>query len=242
MQALGNIEMLEILERGRSRSHPERALVMLTAGCPDQPENSLLQLTLGERDRSLLALRRHTFGNKLKGVIDCPSCKSGLTVDLDVDQLLPAAPLTEKEFTASIAGYDLSFRAPNSEDMLAVLHDSSSEVHPFLALAQRILRALQGSTELSAAALPLEVLDRASGLIESSDPAAELRLTMQCPDCGAAFGVVFDIVSFFWSEISAHARQLLAEVHALASAYGWSEQEILRLSPWRRGVYLGMVR
>lgn len=241
MQALGNMEMLEILERGGSRSHPERALVMLAAGCPNQPEDSLLQLSLGERDRLLLALRRHTFGNLLQGVTDCPSCKSDLTVDLDIDHLLSASPIDEKEFTTSIAGYELRFRPPNSEDLLAVLDSSPSDVHPFLTLAQRVLRAIRGGTELPATALPPEVLNRATELIEASDPAAELRLTMQCPDCGSAVSIVFDIVSFFWSEISAHVRRLLAEVHILASAYGWSEQEILRLSPWRRAAYLGMV-
>src|SRR5215472_18545597 len=102
MQALGNMEMLEILERGRSRSHPERALAMLAAGFPDQPEDSLLQLSLGERDRSLLALRCHTFGHRLQGVTDCPSCKSGLTIDLDADQLLSAPSIHQKEFTASV--------------------------------------------------------------------------------------------------------------------------------------------
>lgn len=241
MQALGNMEMLEILERGGLRSHPERALVMLAAGCPDQPEDSLLRLSLGDRDRSLLDLRRHTFGNLLQGVTDCPSCRSDLTVDLEIDQLLFASPIDEKELTASIAGYELRFRSPNSEDLLSVLDSSPSDVHPFLALAQRILRTTRGGTEFPAAALPPEVLDQATELIEASDPAAELRLIMRCPDCGSAFSIVFDIVSFFWNEISAHVRRLLAEVHVLASTYGWSEQEILRLSPWRRAAYLGMV-
>jgi len=37
-------------------------------------------------------------------------------------------------------------------------------------------------------------------------------------------------------------RRLLVEVHALASAYGWSEQEILSLSDARRRLYLEMVQ
>lgn len=42
-------------------------------------------------------------------------------------------------------------------------------------------------------------------------------------------------------EISARARTLLVEVHQLASAYGWSEREILSLAPERRAPYLAMV-
>ena len=42
--------------------------------------------------------------------------------------------------------------------------------------------------------------------------------------------------------MEAHARRLLLDVHQLASAYGWSEMEILSLSATRRNAYLEMVR
>ena len=53
--------------------------------------------------------------------------------------------------------------------------------------------------------------------------------------------MLFDILSFFWGEIQICARRLLREVHALASAYGWTESEILSLSTTRRHAYLEMV-
>jgi hypothetical protein len=37
------------------------------------------------------------------------------------------------------------------------------------------------------------------------------------------------------------ASRLLLEVHALASVYGWSERDVLNLSPRRRRLYLDMV-
>ena len=40
---------------------------------------------------------------------------------------------------------------------------------------------------------------------------------------------------------SARAGALLHEVHRLASAYGWSEAQILALSPARRAQYLALV-
>jgi hypothetical protein len=49
------------------------------------------------------------------------------------------------------------------------------------------------------------------------------------------------VVAYFWSEINAWAYRLLGEVHSLASAYGWREEDILAMSPWRRHVYLEMV-
>ena len=44
-----------------------------------------------------------------------------------------------------------------------------------------------------------------------------------------------------WAELEAVARRLAMEVHTLASAYGWSESEILSLSDARRRLYLEMV-
>ena len=70
-------------------------------------------------------------------------------------------------------------------------------------------------------------------------PAIELQLA--CPDCGHPWAVPFDTVSFLWDEVGAWAERTLREVHLLASAYGWGEDEILALSPERRRRYLGMV-
>jgi hypothetical protein len=48
-------------------------------------------------------------------------------------------------------------------------------------------------------------------------------------------------VSFFWNEINTWAYRMLRDVHALATAYGWREADIVAMSPWRRQVYLDMV-
>jgi hypothetical protein len=50
-----------------------------------------------------------------------------------------------------------------------------------------------------------------------------------------------DIITFFWMEIKTRARRLLTEVHLLARTYGWSENDILTMSPRRRTMYLQMV-
>ena len=73
------------------------------------------------------------------------------------------------------------------------------------------------------------------------DPDADVSIAFECPACGAAWLSRFDIVSYFWGELDDWAQRLLAEVHALARAYGWSEAAILALSPTRRRFYLEMV-
>jgi hypothetical protein len=75
-----------------------------------------------------------------------------------------------------------------------------------------------------------------------ADPFAETRLTLQCPGCGNAWEEWLDMVSFFWAEVEARARRVFLEIHTLASAYGWTEGEVLSLSDGRRAMYLEMAQ
>ena len=75
-----------------------------------------------------------------------------------------------------------------------------------------------------------------------ADPQADLQLDLSCDACGHQWQAPFDIVAFLWTELNAWAQRRLSEIHVLAKAYGWTEPEVLALSPWRRQVYLNMVR
>ena len=86
--------------------------------------------------------------------------------------------------------------------------------------------------------LPETVITVLAKYMVECDPQAEVQLDLSCPACGYCWKMMFDIVSFFWSEICAQARRLLREVHTLARAYGWREADILSLSTARRHFYL----
>ncbi|MCX5555778.1 hypothetical protein [Streptomyces sp. NBC_00038] len=86
--------------------------------------------------------------------------------------------------------------------------------------------------------LPPSVQRRIAEAAEAADPAADVTLNINCPECGTATRAELDIASYLWTELDAWARDLLLDVHLLATAYGWSEPEILALSPLRRRYYL----
>jgi hypothetical protein len=75
-----------------------------------------------------------------------------------------------------------------------------------------------------------------------ADPLAETRLTLHCPKCEVDWEESLDMTSFLWTEIDARVRRLLLEIHTLASAYGWTEREILSLGENRRVRYVEMVQ
>jgi hypothetical protein len=74
-----------------------------------------------------------------------------------------------------------------------------------------------------------------------ADPHGDLQIDISCPLCHQENQLSFDIASFLWIEVEALARRLLEEVHILASAYCWSEGEILAMSSMRRQIYLNLV-
>jgi hypothetical protein len=83
-------------------------------------------------------------------------------------------------------------------------------------------------------------IEVASARVAEADPLIETLLDLVCPACAQRWQAVLDIVAYLTREMAHQARHLLADVHRLASAYGWGEQEILALSPVRRRAYVEM--
>lgn len=52
--------------------------------------------------------------------------------------------------------------------------------------------------------------------------------------------ITLDIGAFLWTELESEVRRLMRDTAAIALRSGWSEQEILRMSPQRRRFYLEM--
>ncbi|MCH7719884.1 MAG: phage baseplate protein, partial [Planctomycetes bacterium] len=147
----------------------------------------------------------------------------------------------DKALSISIGGYEIRCRLPNSLDLMAIANntdvDSARET-----LLERCLLEVQREGQIkSLSEMPSEVVDEVVSRMAISDPQADMQLIYSCPECGKQRQAAFDVVTFLWSEINAWAIRILQEVHTLASAYGWSETEILAMSPTRRGIYLGMV-
>ncbi len=70
--------------------------------------------------------------------------------------------------------------------------------------------------------------------------APEITLTMEgdCPECGRAFAIPFDLEGFFLGELMTSLDLLYREVHYLAYHYHWSEREILEMPRAKRRTYI----
>jgi len=230
MTALTQSEMLGLWERGRSLHPLDQGVLALRAAFPGAEDAA--DWPLGRRNRALAELRAGMFGQELRGWTSCRECNGQIEFNVDVPALLQAAG----DEDAAVA-FDQRFRLPTSRDLAAVLHDSD----PDAAVRNLVVRCWLAENSQGKAWTEAE-LEAVGDSMAAADPLAEIRLHFDCPHCGASFDDSLDPASFLWAEIESVARRLLAEVHELAAAYGWSEREILSLSPARREIYLGMVR
>lgn len=252
MRALSASDLLQVWERGAGSTPVEQALAMLDAAFPQVSSPVLAGLSIAQRDATLFQLHEQTFGPQLKGLVTCPACGEQLEMAFDTQELRAAGLLPEQnlpdpstttpvETVLQLKGYRVSFRLPTSLDLArsVSLPDAGQARRQLLEAC--LLSAQRGRQVIPVSELPAGVLDAIVSGMETAAPLANLTVACACPACGHDWEIVLDIVSYFWSEINAWAVRLLYEVHALASAYGWREADILAMSAWRRQRYLELI-
>jgi hypothetical protein len=241
MRPLSAAQLLDAWERGLSEPVWRRMFPMLSVACPDCSFDALAALSIGERDRRLLTLRQLTFGSQLASVANCSRCGEKLEWTVEVAELvIQSAPETSASLSVDVDNYHVRFRLPNTLDLAAIANSGFADAAAARQrlLANCVLGAEQEGEQVSAPALPNSVTTAIVKRMAEADPQADLQVDLSCPACGEEWLAQFDIESFFWSELCSWVQKILSEVHQLARAYGWSETEILSLSPWRRQFYL----
>jgi hypothetical protein len=240
MRSLTSADLLDVWEQGLGRSNVHRALLLMAKAFPQTPQEELALLSISQRDSVLLALREKIFGSKLDCKTTCPDCGELLELTFgigDIRAMSSGDP--PKESSLIFGDYHIDFRLPNSFDLLAIegLPDVPSARQT---LIKRCLIEARLKGESSCANLPSELEDAISHRMAEVDPTGDVQLEMACPVCSRRWTGIFDITSFFWSEIHAWAHRILREVHLLASSYSWNEAEILSMSQMRRQIYIEM--
>jgi hypothetical protein len=240
---IGVRELLEAWERGRALPPWRRAAVLLVAADPGATPGEIEALSVGRSDARLLALREAVFGRVMPCLVACPSCGESLELALDTAALIvPEAEATVPgPLKLEREGYELEVRPPAGRDLAAVEGSADADEARRRLLELCIISARYDGREVPADALPACVTEAAAARIAQADPQADCRLELTCPACGQDWQAPFDILSYLWAEVNAWAQRIFREVHRLASAYGWSESEVLALSPMRRQIYLEML-
>jgi len=240
MTTLSAARLLDVLAQGADAPPYARALLLLATASPSTTQDALADWSLGRRDAALFDLREQLFGSTIEALAVCPQCGAQSTLNFQTAAIrAPFASTDLRQLQAQIDGhaYSLWLRPVSTAALIAVANDSRREA----LLLECIVEAQRDGAPLPATDLPAELLARCGNALAEADPQADIQLALACIECGENWNAPFDPAGFLWSEIERWAERLLREVHVLASAYGWSEADILALSAVRRRRYLEMV-
>ncbi|MGH7515839.1 MAG: phage baseplate protein [Gemmatimonadales bacterium] len=237
MRALSEAELLEAWERGLALRPARRALDLLTRTWDEEGADPGA-LSVGERDGRLLELRARIFGRRCDCRLACPACAEQLETEVDVADLLGDAGAGPEPFALTAGGYELLVRLPDGHDLIGVERCADSAAAAHALLERCVLSARRDGLGQDVGTLPAEVVSAIEDAMAERDPGADRRLALHCPACGHDWQAPFDALAFLWAELDAGARRTMHEVHLLASRYGWSEAEVLSVSPSRRSLYL----
>jgi hypothetical protein len=247
MRALSPVELLAVWERGKASVPAERARLLLAAAHPDVDPDRLARLSVGRRDARLVALRETLFGSPMHAVSACPACGERMTLSFDPSAIGIAAPSDPGDIapaaveTLTVAGHEIAFRLPDGDDLEAIASAPDLPAARAALLARCVVSVRRDGANVALEDTPAAALEAVVQKMAELDPVADIQLGLVCPSCAHTWSAAFDIVAFLWREIDAWAARTLRDVHALASAYGWREAEILQLSPARRRTYLELI-
>jgi hypothetical protein len=236
---LSAAELLELVDAGVDGNAAQRGAIMLAAAAPDEA-GALERLSLGQRDAWVLALRCATFGDTLLSRVACPHCGMLLTVRIPrghVSLQEPATGVGPVAVEHGEQGLAVEARAPDG-DALAQAAACPDVAAARAALIGCCVTATRDGEPIDPLSLDAALLERLGEAIVATEPQVEVRVSMRCASCDREWAPVLDIVQFFWRELSAASVQLLDEVHQLAIGYGWSEEQVLKVSSRRRRQYV----
>jgi hypothetical protein len=187
--------------------------------------------------------REATFGPGAECMAACPRCEARMEFSVRLSDLRDrwAGEGTRLEIEAGDPPSRVRFRLPNTADLAAAAHEAVPDAARRSLAARCVVEAQRDGREVDARSLPDDVLDEMDRAMAEADPQALVGIAVECPECGHRWTTRFDVAAFFWEEVDGRARALLAEVHTLARAYGWSEAEVLAVPESRRRAYLDRV-
>lgn len=227
---LGSLrETLDLWESFVDTTPPARGAAVVVARGLARDVASACELPLAVTARESLAELRDRVGPKLDTVLTCPACEALLDVPLPLDAVLAGH---DDAAEAEVGGVTL--RAPTTADVLAALDSADAAA----TLRARCVTWPAGTDPARDPVLAARVADAAERLAG----VAGASVRVQCPECGGDVTADVDVVWLLTEHVTEQAHGLLTDVATMAAAFGWTEPEVLALSPARFQAYLDLAR
>ncbi len=234
-------DLLAIWEFGLNHSVIETNLFLLSHAYPDYDISRIASFSIGERDARLLHIHEKLFGLVLYNTSNCTVCDQKMEWETSVDDI-QLQSINEDETNPIDLNYKhhhVRFRLPNSRDILEI-NDRDPENDQ---VAQLVHQCIVESTlsEEQIKEIPDDLKHELILKMEENDPQANVIMNLSCSECDNKWEVTFDIMQYLWKEINDWAIGLLQDIYSLAINFGWSENDIIGMSRFRRNLYLNII-
>jgi hypothetical protein len=192
-------------------------------------------LCVVDRQFLMRQLQWHLGDQQTWFTANCQACRQHFDFELDI----PALPVNEggDEYplvTVSLADGEMQFRFPNGDDQCAMCDVDENEAR--LLILNNCLITPVDSVDLLAQ-LSQEQIDSIEQAMDESSPAIVSQIEVKCANCEGINSIYLDS----YQVLNRGYGDLLGDIHRIASAYHWSEQDILVLPNQRRQNYLRLI-
>lgn len=191
------------------------------------------KITVTDRDFLLSGIYQYTYGPQIESSLNCIACFAKYDINFSLAELEKHHFNGPRHPSIDSDGYfvteNVRFRLPTGEDELAIWGLSMEAAEKLL--LQRCVPAITSDQ-------PDLDLQQA---MEELAPVLFTEMQSNCPECNQVQTVSFDIQSYLINKLKLERKRVAAEIHCLATAYGWAHKEILDLPRSLRKTYAGLV-
>lgn len=204
------------------------------------------ELVASDRDALLAALHRRCWGDRIVTTLTCSRCEQLFDLSFELSAVQRYLCGLESSWDADGRGrvvhpsgvalqiprlaqeIETASRDPRTGAERLAESCGAYSAEALAAVASDVTR--NAALEADSDAARKAALEAASDALHAAAPIIDLELSASCADCGHEQSAHFDLQSFVLQRLINERENLLAEVHLLASAYGWSLSEILSLA------------
>lgn len=217
--------------------------VLGTCSRQSQDLDTLWALSLAERVGALVRIVHEAIGgDNIVLLLRCSACSEALELEVPCKWLLEEAEHGHRESEAEITlgvSRTVRVRRPTGADQRkwqARMYADEEEA------ADSIVHSLIVQTSDTQPELSDDDIQHIAEQMAAFDPLPALQIATVCPACETEVTVPVDLEAHLLARLRECQHALLAQIHLLAAAYGWHEEEVLAIPAHRRKEYLRFVR
>lgn len=213
----------------------------------DIPEESFFwNLTLGKRIECLATVAVRNGQSPLRLQFRCSNEKCGEVMEFEIIN----EDLRKLQSRADVSGLAdlkvgeelIQFRLPTGRDqrdwLAGSYPDEQEAIHE---AARSLLISYNSGNPAADFEFSEDAIDNLNEAMSIKDPLTVLKMGVICSSCGFKNQGEFDLEGIILEYLRTAQQRLLKDVHTLAAAYHWSEEQVLSIPPWRRSRYLELI-